>query len=211
MMMRNLPADELCLHAISTYLNLHITVDYHGGFWTTLNIPNIHHDLATILSDVHLAYRGFCRYGLLCKNTELKITGRMLMEHKTQHNQKSTKKPELLISLCRVEEWNNLAEKLLNEELSSLELSKLDMYTSGTTTTKTENDNTDSDSTEPYDIYENIIGTIYYYTPLPSATNSGPQLSASQMTKDGASTATHLPFKCPMRNCKTRAKKTEGN
>ena len=56
MMMRNLPADELCLHAISTYLNLHITVDYHGGFWTTLNIPNIHHDLATILSDVHLAY-----------------------------------------------------------------------------------------------------------------------------------------------------------
>ena len=80
------------------------------------------------------------------------------------------------------------------------------MYTSGTTTTKTENDNTDSDSTEPYDIYENIIGTIYYYTPLPSATNSSPQLSASQMTKDGASIATHLPFKCPMRNCKARAK-----
>ena len=123
MMTRNLPADKLCLHAICTYLNHHITVDFHGGIWTTLNIPNIHHDLATFLSDAHLVYQGYCRYGLLCKNVDLKIIGRMLMEHKTQNNQKPTKKPKLVIALHRVEEWNNSAEKLLNEELSSLELS----------------------------------------------------------------------------------------
>ena len=56
-MMRNkLPADELCLHAICTYLNLHVTVDYLGGIWTTLNIPSVQHDLAILLSDLHLAY-----------------------------------------------------------------------------------------------------------------------------------------------------------
>ena len=30
-MMRDLPADELCLRLMCTYLNLHITVDFHGG------------------------------------------------------------------------------------------------------------------------------------------------------------------------------------
>ena len=30
MMTKNLPVDELCLHAMCTYLNLHITVDFHG-------------------------------------------------------------------------------------------------------------------------------------------------------------------------------------
>ena len=64
MMTKNLPVDELCLHAMCTYMNLHITVDYLGGIWTTLAIPNIQHDLAMSLSDIHLAYRGFCKYGL---------------------------------------------------------------------------------------------------------------------------------------------------
>ena len=116
MMSRNLPADELCLHAISTYFNLHIILDYHGGFWFKLNMD---------FSDA----------------------------------------------------------------------------------TTTENDNTDSDSTEPYDIYENIIGTIYCYTLLPSAKSSGPQSTASQKTKDSVRLVTHLPFKYPMRKCGTRAKK----
>ena len=76
MMTNNLPADELCLHAMCTYMNLHITVDFLGGIWTTLDIPNIQHDLAMTLSDIHLAYRGFCKYGLLCKNAELQTIGK---------------------------------------------------------------------------------------------------------------------------------------
>ena len=84
MMMKNLPADELCLHAMCTYLNLHITVGFHGGIWSTLNIPNIHHDLAMTLSDIHLAYRGYWKYGLLCKNVDLKTIGNKLMDHKIQ-------------------------------------------------------------------------------------------------------------------------------
>ena len=56
MLTRNLPADELCLHAIATYMNIHITVDYTGGIWTTLDIPQISHDLATVLSDIHFVY-----------------------------------------------------------------------------------------------------------------------------------------------------------
>lgn len=53
-----IPADEICLHASGVYLNAHITVGYHLGVWTRLNIPNILHDLAVGLSEVHLAYGG---------------------------------------------------------------------------------------------------------------------------------------------------------
>ena len=62
MMVYTLPVDELCLHAICAYLNIHITVDYIGGLWSTLNIPNVQHDLSVALSDIHLAYRGNCTY-----------------------------------------------------------------------------------------------------------------------------------------------------
>ena len=99
-----------------------------------------------------------------------------------------------------MEEWNILAEQLLNEEISSLDLSKLDMYLTDTTGLETKENNLDSDdtelyeipeniatnnidsdSTEPYKIQEKIIGTIFYST-----------------------TATQLPFKCPVKTCKKR-------
>ena len=106
-------------------------------------------------SDVHLAYRGQCRYGLLCKNVDLKTIGRKLMDNKIQNNQNLTKKLELVIPLHRVEEWKTSAEKLLNEEIS-LELSKLDMYSTGTISLlNAEENNIDSDSTELYEMYEN--------------------------------------------------------
>lgn len=54
----NIPVDEICLHACGIYLNLHITLDYHFGLWTTLDIPEVEHNLAVILSNVHLVYRG---------------------------------------------------------------------------------------------------------------------------------------------------------
>ena len=77
-MITTLPVDELCLYALCIYLKLHVTVDYLGGIWSTLDIPNIQHDLAIILSDLHLAYRGFCTYGLLCKNVNLRTIGNNL-------------------------------------------------------------------------------------------------------------------------------------
>ena len=67
MMFKDLLADELCLHASSTFLNVHIRVDYLNGLWTTLDIPNICNDLAAALSDIHLVYKGACKYGLSCK------------------------------------------------------------------------------------------------------------------------------------------------
>ena len=134
MMTNNLPADELFLHAICTYMNLHVIVDFIGGIWTTLDIPNIKHDLAISLSDVHLAYRGFYKYGLLYKNIQLKTIGKKLMDYKIQKNQNTLITQTSIVSLGRVEELNTLAEKLLNEELSSLELSKQDKYSKVTKT-----------------------------------------------------------------------------
>ena len=140
MMINKLPVDELCLHAMCTYLNLHVTVDYLGGIWTTLDIPNIQHDLAILLSDLHLAYRGFCTYGLLCKNVHLQTIGKQLMVYKIQTSQNTLMKLNAAVSLRRVEEWNSIAEKLVNDKLSSLKLSS----------------SPDSDDTEIYDIAQYV-------------------------------------------------------
>ena len=72
MLTKDLPADEICIHACGVFLQLHITVDFHSSILTTLDIPNVQQDLAIILSDIHLAYRGSCKYNLLCRNVELK-------------------------------------------------------------------------------------------------------------------------------------------
>ena len=45
----DIPADELCLHACGLFLNIHITVNFHFGHWTTLDVPGISHDLVVIL------------------------------------------------------------------------------------------------------------------------------------------------------------------
>ena len=137
MLTRKLPVDELCLHAIATYLNIHITVDYIGGIWTTLDIPQIHHDLATILSDIHFVYRRSCKYNLLCRKSALRTIGRKLMIHKNRHDL-----PEVTVVLHRVEEWNQTAMRLINEDLAELNLSSYD-------------ENSDSDSTEIYGIHKN--------------------------------------------------------
>ena len=184
MLVRKLPVDELCLHAIATYLNIHITVDYHGGFWTTLDIPHIHHDLATILSDIHLVYCGSCKYNLLCKNTALRSVGRKLMIHNKIHEL-----PEATLVLCRVEEWNPIAGKLINEDIAELNLSNQDVATNHV--------NTDWDSTEIYDIYENVIGTIYY---LPEDTRT--KTPSNSLFEINVTSSSHPLFKCSFSKCK---------
>ena len=99
MMVNILPVDELCLHAICTFLNIHVTVDYIGGLWSTLNIPNVQHDLSVALSDIHLAYRGNCTYGLLCKQINLRSTGKLLMEYKLRTRHESLVKPNAVVLL----------------------------------------------------------------------------------------------------------------
>ena len=193
MLVRKLPVDELCLHAIAMYLNIHITVDYHGSFWSTLDIPNIHHDLAVVLSDIHHVYCGFCKYNLLCKNTALGSVGRKLMIHKTTH----FVLPEGTLVLCRVEEWNPIAGKLINEVISKLNLSNQD-------------DNVYLDGTEIYDIHENVIRTIYY--PLEdNSTNARTRTPPNSLLEIKGLSYTHLLFKCPHSKCNTRAHRQKEN
>ena len=179
MTITTLPVDELCLYALCIYLNLHVTVDYLGGIWSTLDIPNIQHDLAVILSDLHLAYRGFWTYGLLCKNMNLRTIGKRLMEHKIQANQNILVRANATVLLRCVEEWNALAEKLVNDGLSSLKpFSSPDSDDTEIYDTA-QYAEANSDSTETYDIDEQVIGTITYSN-------------------------TKLLFKCPIKSCNIR-------
>ena len=79
---QQIPVDEFCLHTCGTYLNMHITVFYVGGIWTTLNVPTASHNLLTELSDVQLAYIGNSTYNLLCKHNDLETKARKLFNHK---------------------------------------------------------------------------------------------------------------------------------
>ena len=78
------------------------------------------------------------------------------MDYKIQNSQNAWMKLKSIILLRRVEEWNTLAEELVNEELSSLELSKPDMYQIDTKYSEIKENNLDSDDTELYHIPRNI-------------------------------------------------------
>ena len=101
------------------------------------------------------------------------------MEHKTQANHDILVKANATVILRRVEEWNKLAEQLINDELSSLK-----PYSSP------DSDDTkiydpaqyaegNSDSTGSYEIDEQVIGTITYSN-------------------------IKLLFKCPIKSCNIR-------
>ena len=52
MLYQNILADEICVYACAIFLNIHITIDYLHGFWTTLDLSDLNHDLAISLSEV---------------------------------------------------------------------------------------------------------------------------------------------------------------
>ena len=97
------------------YLKIHIMVDFHHGYWSTLNLHEISHDLITALSEVHLVYRGFCKYNYLCQKIELRTEGCKILNYKLKNNKKVTLK-NLRIHLKKVEEWKDLAKQLLNKD-----------------------------------------------------------------------------------------------
>ena len=76
------PADEICIQACAIMLKIHISIDYTTGCWTTFELSNTHHEYLTALSDIHLMYRGSCKYNLLCKTEDLKTIGHKLLDHK---------------------------------------------------------------------------------------------------------------------------------
>ena len=185
MITKKLPADELCLHALATFMNIHITVDYLGGFWTTLNIPHINHNLAIALSDIHLVYREFCKFNLLCRNTLLKTVGHRILLHKIVQEL-----PKVTIKLNRIDLHSNVvglppkknANKLDISEGDSMDTDITEIYEYCTTNQKTVDP--DSDSTILYDLEEKELGIIYFEHDKPT-------------TKGQYKLHHQLYFKCP--------------
>ena len=177
---KKLPVDELCLHAIATFLNIHITVDHKGGFWSTLNLPRINHNLAIALSDIHLVYRGCCKYNLLCKKNLLRSVGRKILLHKIAHDL-----PRAAIVLNRMELHNKSAS--LSHINDSTKMDNLGNDSMDTDNTETY-DYPDTDSTLLYEIEEKEVGTIYFETDNPMTTGK-PKLSQQ------------LYFSCPYNRC----------
>ena len=113
MLYQNILADEIWVYACAIFLNIHITVDYLHGFWTTLDLPDLNHDLAISLSEVHMAYHGLCKYSNLCHTMDLPTKGKRILKPKLEKIKLITTK-HLKIKLTRVEEFNNTAASLLN-------------------------------------------------------------------------------------------------
>ena len=163
MITKKLPVDELCLHALATFMDIHITVDYLGGFWSTLNIPYLNHNLAIALSEIHLVYRGGCKFNLLCRNNLLKTLGRKILLHKIVQEL-----PKAVIILNRIDLHNkvvrlpliNAANNLDNSEGDSTDTDITEIYEYRPTNHKTVYP--DSDSTVLYEIEEKELGIIYY-------------------------------------------------
>ena len=88
-------------------------INFLHGFWTTLDLPDLNHDLAVLLSEVHMAYCGLCKYSYLCHTIDLPTKGKKVLKHKLEKTKLITTK-HLKIKLTRVEEFNNTAVSLLN-------------------------------------------------------------------------------------------------
>ena len=193
MITKKLPVDELCLHALATFMNIHITVDYLGGFWTTLNLPSINHNLAIALSEVHLVYRGCCKFNLLCRNNLLKTLGCKLLLHKIVHDL-----PKAVIILNRMDLHNKAVKLALSNDLNkpddsesdSIDTDITEIYDYRPITNKTVYP--DSDSTVLYEIEEKEVGTIYFENDNPISIGK-PKLSHQ------------LYFHCPHSSCKFKS------
>ena len=118
---KDLPADEICLMASARLLNIHISVDYNTGTWTSFEVLSTNHDYIIEKSNTHLIYRGSCTYNLLCNNRELKTKGRKLLDHKLYRT--DLLKP-LCIPLRRIEDYrkNNTSTQHDQNESDTTEI-----------------------------------------------------------------------------------------
>ena len=202
-MNEHIPADEICIHAVGTFLNIHISVDHLSGTWSTFDITNISHNLTVGLSEVHLAYVGHGSFNLLCKWSELKMKARKLLNHKLGLTTNKIIK-DLQIKLIKLEYMSKWPHKLIvPQEL----MDKLEHYTgqasndmpeeynsdhykpkneelyNASTESYTDSDETEiyssSDSTTLYDLDETIIGTIKLQNLKPNTAKTVTTLSSS--------------------------------
>ena len=173
-----IPADELFIFACSVYLNIHITVDYLTGLWSTLDIPDISHNLAVALLDVQLAYQGNCSFSLLYKKSELQTKARKLFNRDTPncpHWSERTSKFLYITWMTKI--FCSKVKKLVTDKdyltrylgtqtqhkylcvkLTWLENMKNSIVDESTLSTIHD----DSDDTELYELEERTIGTLTY-------------------------------------------------
>ena len=220
---QQIPADEICLHACGTYLNMHITVFYIGGIWTTLNVPTASHNLLIELCDVQLAYMGNSTYNLLCKHNDLKTKARKLFNHKHGPSHMDITNT-IQIKLFKIEYSTTLPENLY---ISQDSMNKLRQYRAKTTkdgtpslpsihseyrdtnelyNTSTEyyTDSEDtelyfiSDSTDYYEIDEILIGTLQVIDTKSTHTKTRKSICVKP---DKNNSVKLFKFKCPFTQC----------
>ena len=160
-----LPADEICLTACARLLNIHVSVDYRTGTWTSFKLLSTNHDYIIENSDIHLIYRGACTYNLLCKQQELKTKGRKLLDYKLYRMYLT--KP-MRIELKRLEDYSNNPNISIHTQQDNIESDATEIYYHVDNATLnvqppdnkiTQQNNSDSDATEIYH-HENIADSI---------------------------------------------------
>ena len=228
------PADELQILACSIFLNIHITVYHTSGLWTTLNIPNITHNLAIGLTDIQLAYLGKCEYSLLCKNNQLHTKARKLFRRNTPFSNQLTLEKELYISVHRIDDIKTCPEitesshHLDSEdtEIYETERISLNYLTLGkelVISLHRSDDNSpcpdtsksphypDSEDTEIYELEERLLGTISFISQREKATLLE-KITIPKHHKKQININLHykenkiMTFKCPSTECHTRTK-----
>ena len=184
----SIPADELLVFACGVFLNIHITVDYTTGQWSTLDIPDITHNLAVALSDIHLAYRGNCKFSLLCKNSELHTKARKLFNRTKPKLKHIIIEKELHILIHRLDDKNTCPE--LAESTPNYP---------------------DSEDTEIYELEEKLIGTITFNNKMEETLplNTTTTKNTKKPIKRRSTLVHHkrnknLNFRCSAINCQTR-------
>ena len=158
-----------------------------------LNLPSINHNLVIALSEVHLVYRGCCKFNLLCRNNLLKTLGCKILLHKIVHEL-----PKVVIILNRMDLHNkavrlpliNDSNKPDDSESDSIDTDITEIYEYQPTINKTVYP--DSDSTVLYKIEEKEVGTIYFENDNPTSIG---KLKLSHQ----------LYFHCPHSSCKFKS------
>ena len=201
---KNQPADEICLMASARLLNIHISVDYSSGTWTSFESPSTNHDYILEKSNTHLIYRGSCAYNLLCNNRELKTKGRKLMDHKMYRM--DLLKP-LCISLRKIEDHHKGYTSTQHEQNES---DSTEIYYQTDTTVPYAKSANDSDSTEIYKIEtDNVEKTLnsHHIRQRSIKTNN----TKKEKTKKGATKIKiktkhkKQTFLCKSKNCTSRS------
>ena len=227
-MYQHIPADKICLHACRTYLNIHISVVYIGGTWTTLDTSDTSHKSQIGLCDMQLAYMGSNTYNLLCKPSELKTKARKLLNHKYGQSHAVTTK-DLQIKLLKAEYLTQWPDNLIITQESMKKLKQYRVKTPGeslpsslgnylqkpnneelyNTSTELYTDSEDtelyyvSDSTELYELDELLVGTIQIHDTKMGATKTKTSLTST--VKPENNSVKLFTFKCPFIKCSVRS------